>query len=196
MARDPPARKFCYLWGRFLLLWNILLNWVSPDRGFWKMLGSKGYSWELLQIGLFGFLRTMVFTWVGEFDVPISMSFSKSLPRPVQPFRQKMKANSIFPWVFENPYPGQCNPSVKIKALRMEFSIVEKLRWLCGSIFCLFRKNVGLLFNYTHYPYWPSLSPWLFGALGCCYRLQQVVAASSHRTAAAPPKSPTGLMQF
>ena len=31
----------------------------------------------------------------------------------VHPFRQKTKAIPIFPWVFENPYPGRCNPSVK-----------------------------------------------------------------------------------
>ena len=112
-GRDRLAKMLTDLVDQSLILWNILLNWVGPDHGFWRMVGSNGYSWELLQIRVFGFLRIVIFTWVAEFDVPISMSLSKSLPRSVQPLCQKMKAISIFGCVLENAYPGQCNPSVK-----------------------------------------------------------------------------------
>ena len=63
------------------------------------IVGSKrcsSISWELFQFGVLGFLRTIVFTGLGEFNVQIYMSFLKCLPRQWQPFRQKDTAISIF----------------------------------------------------------------------------------------------------
>ena len=120
------------------------------------MLQSKGYSWELLQIRVFGFLRTMVFTWVGEFDVPISMSFSKSLPRSVQPLRQKMKAISIFPWVFQNPYPGQCNPSVtKWKQLQNFHEFFKILTQVSATLPSNNESNLNMFISC-----WGPKQPW------------------------------------